>query len=92
MRGETQGVATSFGALLDFNPLTPCGVRPKRSRAAIQHHDFNPLTPCGVRQLAVLDGIRQIQFQSTHPMRGETAGYFVDYRDVGISIHSPHAG
>ncbi len=35
---------------LNFNPRTPCGVRPSQigSAAGVEH--FNPRTPCGVRQ------------------------------------------
>ena len=35
----------------DFNPRTPCGVRPKRitNQSALGH--FNPRTPCGVRRV-----------------------------------------
>ena len=34
---------------------------------------FNPLTPCGVRRLIGLTKLDPPEFQSTHPMRGETA-------------------
>ena len=35
----------------DFNPRTPCGVRPSKEVAAKKWNmDFNPRTPCGVRR------------------------------------------
>ena len=60
-------------ACLNFNPRTPCGVRPIHDRRRLLHPaDFNPRTPCGVRppqlhQITDLDG-----FQSTHPVWGAT--------------------
>ena len=33
----------------DFNPRTPCGVRPSCAVQAAHVRDFNPRTPCGVR-------------------------------------------
>ena len=33
----------------NFNPLPPCGGRPRRSDSANLRHDFNPLPPCGGR-------------------------------------------
>ena len=43
---------TQTGCLTtDFNPRTPCGVRPTTSSAAYGSTvNFNPRTPCGVRQ------------------------------------------
>ena len=35
--------------------------------------NFNPLTPCGVRLTESILAAVEYQFQSTHPMRGETA-------------------
>ena len=35
--------------MLNFNPRTPCGVRPGTGDAVPDHQDFNPRTPCGVR-------------------------------------------
>ena len=65
-------MATSFGALLDFNPLTPCGVRLRPSSVANHRFHFNPLTPCGVRLGEKPLFGHHSGFQSTHPMRGET--------------------
>ena len=33
----------------DFNPRTPCGVRPGTGGGSQCRRDFNPRTPCGVR-------------------------------------------
>ena len=33
----------------DFNPRTPCGVRPDSAGAGAGRGNFNPRTPCGVR-------------------------------------------
>ena len=33
----------------DFNPRTPCGVRPGYSYTRGRQRNFNPRTPCGVR-------------------------------------------
>ena len=38
------------GSIPDFNPRTPCGVRPAISSSSLQSiSHFNPRTPCGVR-------------------------------------------
>ena len=39
----------------DFNPRTPCGVRPTAARTReLSSRDFNPRTPCGVRLAALV--------------------------------------
>ena len=57
----------------NFNPPTPCGVRliPKMWKT-IAHNHFNPPTPCGVRPSAIDTIVSQLEFQSTHPVWGET--------------------
>ena len=42
-----------------------------RTKSALSY--FNPLTPCGVRRHLGTLGFSILRFQSTHPMRGETA-------------------
>jgi len=54
--------------------------------------DFNPLSPCGERQTNFRSFTKSVKFQSTLPMRGETAGYVSAMAYNEISIHSPHAG
>ena len=66
------------GALQDFNPRTPCGVRrhmPARAspRSAISIHA--PRAGCDLALACVLP--RHLLFQSTHPVRGATANLTV---------------
>ena len=74
MRGETS-LPNLWHDGCDFNPLSPCGER----RGAQRHRqtvlqNFNPLSPCGERRLTLLTGsCSGSLFQSTLPMRGETA-------------------
>ena len=56
----------------NFNPRTPCGVRPIRCKVPFHHHDFNPRTPCGVRLDSGTIRLPGKQFQSTHPVWGAT--------------------
>ena len=61
--------------MANFNPRTPCGVRPDGAGDGQGARYFNPRTPCGVRRLW-FSYIRDmmIEFQSTHPLRGATFG------------------
>ena len=47
--GETGYTERHVRRLLNFNPLTPCGVRRGWKWHLPQSTNFNPLTPCGVR-------------------------------------------
>ena len=50
LRGATGPVVQHRRVEVDFNPRTPCGVRPKTHAApAYSGINFNPRTPCGVR-------------------------------------------
>ena len=51
VRGATQPIQTSHLLCGNFNPRTPCGVRPHILYYKSSNHDFNPRTPCGVRLL-----------------------------------------
>ena len=53
---------------------------------------LNPLTPCGVRPRARKDMNLAEQFQSTHPVWGETGMTRKQILNLIISIHSPRAG
>ena len=54
---------------------------------------FNPLTPCGVRQHRTSTAIWEARFQSTHPMRGETAAAIrQDKSDNGFQSTHPMRG
>ena len=77
----------------DFNPRTPCGVRPiKRSKLGekewISIHA--PLAGCDYCK----DRNQQSDptFQSTHPLRGATNPHYNDSKQDIISIHAPLAG
>ena len=76
----------------NFNPRTPCGVRPAdvmtvdESRLFQSTHPMRGATECGSGQLT------RFSFQSTHPMRGATARAAYDGMTLDISIHAPHAG
>ena len=59
----------------DFNPRTPCGVRlPRGAAPAPPARNFNPRTPCGVRPHSPSPYTGDLEFQSTHPLRGATMG------------------
>ena len=50
LRGATYSVFSVGADDLNFNPRTPCGVRPNPAAPAQEAAaDFNPRTPCGVR-------------------------------------------
>ena len=54
---------------------------------------FNPRTPYGVRpRISRARRQKSQPFQSTHPIRGATAGGPTIYEDLIISIHAPHTG
>ena len=50
LRGATSPVWLPDDQLSDFNPRTPCGVRPSGRERRKMVCDFNPRTPCGVRR------------------------------------------
>ena len=72
-----------------FNPPTPCGVGLICNFQRLLEIDFNPPTPCGVGLESTWTGAAKIQFQSTHPVWGGTAGRLPHLRHSDISIH-PH--
>ena len=76
----------------NFNPRTPCGVRPTISIIASVAADFNPRTPCGVRHDTKDADTDEYQFQSTHPLRGATCPRRARREGNPISIHAPLAG
>ena len=72
-------------------PLAGCDAGHGRSKH--RRGDFNPRTPCGVRHLYTSCMRWPRIFQSTHPLRGATAGSAArDGPDGEISIHAPLAG
>ena len=76
----------------NFNPRTPCGVRPTLFATPTLHMNFNPRTPCGVRQGSETQRLCSKQFQSTHPLRGATIPGVSERTYTDISIHAPLAG
>ena len=54
--------------------------------------NFNPHSPCGERLAHTIPQNRAPLFQSTLPMRGATQKWDDVYRQIVISIHTPHAG
>ena len=61
-----------WNTLKNFNPRTPCGVRPQSRAMAHKSINFNPRTPCGVRLPYPSGSTSVLPFQSTHPLRGAT--------------------
>ena len=76
----------------NFNPRTPCGVRPPTRASSTRPPNFNPRTPCGVRRLPSSDANDRGEFQSTHPVRGATIVAIDKVAEMTISIHAPRAG
>ena len=74
----------------DFNPRTPCGVRPRGRLCRIPRADFNPRTPCGVRLNVCLLCVAAYLFQSTHPLRGATLPLCLDELQVIKEFQSTH--
>ena len=77
----------------DFNPRTPCGVRPSStlpptaSKSVFQStHPVRGATKSWSRPWA------SWRFQSTHPVRGATGAALLAQAEAAISIHAPRAG
>ncbi len=91
--GETAFARMQLSAHTNFNPLTPCGVRPFRPLlVVVDVADFNPLTPCGVRPCTLPALPALSPFQSTHPVWGETSATADIYVINRISIHPSRVG
>ena len=71
-------------------PLAGCDVY--ATSPASRSTNFNPRTPCGVRHSRARRVRSQMQFQSTHPLRGATDAFREEYEHIRISIHAPLAG
>ena len=76
----------------DFNPRTPCGVRPGNYTLAVMGIDFNPRTPCGVRLGASLTFNGSAQISIHAPLAGCDPPSAFEVVEVRISIHAPLAG
>ncbi len=65
---------------MDFNPRTPCGVRPDLTRSIGTQSVFQSTHPMrGATNQEIIKG-QQEAFQSTHPMRGATKSGVVSHR------------
>ena len=92
MWGETVPGNMHVDRYTYFNPLTPCGVRRRCFDVSFKISYFNPLTPCGVRLIGLANVAVDVEFQSTHPVWGETATNRATFSGYQISIHSPRVG
>ena len=86
MRGATPARRAAFPSHRDFNPRTPCGVRPALFFVfADIALDFNPRTPCGVRPVKdrPIDKIDEISIHAPHagcdPSAVRTANVSTDF-------------
>ena len=84
--------ASALARALNFNPRTPCGVRPKLPASAWQKGHFNPRTPCGVRPAPWRICVKNGAFQSTHPLRGATKSPFTTKEKAAFQSTHPLRG
>ena len=77
----------------NFNPRTPCGVRPSRCISFCGWVEFQSTHPVrgATSCVSILLSIFFL-FQSTHPVRGATVYALGQWGITGISIHAPRAG
>ena len=81
------------GDAINFNPRTPCGVRPLMSVTQPRRPAFQSTHPVRGATVAPLLLVYSVTFQSTHPVRGATRPRLFGRRKVLlISIHAPRAG
>ncbi len=76
----------------NFNPRTPCGVRPRMNESKESGHNFNPRTPCGVRLTGVNRICRPVHISIHAPLAGCDLRSDLIYSQRAISIHAPLAG
>ena len=83
----------NHAAGMDFNPRTPCGVRPALGGLATGDLVFQSTHPMrGATSPSDIVPLPFHVFQSTHPMRGATIDAVKSGKVKPISIHAPHAG
>ena len=85
-------LVNASGDIMDFNPRTPCGVRPTTRRARDSTDNFNPRTPCGVRRLPRQDRPGSMAISIHAPLAGCDAHIVPQGILRVISIHAPLAG
>ena len=93
MRGATSRIQALLAKAADFNPRTPCGVRPVRKAGGRLPESISihaPHAGCDIARNSA--GAMFALFQSTHPMRGATREESTHEPVKEISIHAPHAG
>ena len=93
MRGATKKRSRSSYSKRNFNPRTPCGVRPLAGCKSRFRRYFNPRTPCGVRPGPEVFAIESGDISIHAPHAGCDNGQKRPHAPYGaISIHAPHAG
>ena len=65
-------ISSAASIMEDFNPRTPCGVRPVVSALIVSGILFQSTHPVRGATLKPDSAVAQIRFQSTHPVRGAT--------------------
>ena len=90
--GRDHGHQRNRPDLRDFNPLFPYGKRPASSNVTPFPSNFNPLFPYGKRHASSIADVILGLFQSTLPIREETAACGFRVSAQKISIHSSHTG
>ena len=76
----------------NFNPHSPCGERPCWNIRPNAGSYFNPHSTCEERLKPDLSVLKDMQFQSTLPLRGATSEAVRYELAKLISIHTPLAG
>ena len=76
----------------NFNPHSPCGERPCWNIRPNAGSYFNPHSPCEERLKPDLSVLKDMQFQSTLPLRGATSEAVRYELAKLISLHTPLAG
>ena len=92
IREETKRPRHDHARVWHFNPLFPYGKRPDGSGSSSVEPHFNPLFPYGKRLLLFSMMGWGGRFQSTLPIREETAVVPLRLGHQRISIHSSHTG
>ena len=94
MRGATLYTLAAASSGKDFNPRTPCGVRPDTiaSYCSSVTPNFNPRTPCGVRRCNIIAHTVTSGISIHAPHAGCDRCFCLTSFCVRISIHAPHAG
>ena len=84
LAGRDGPLTANLTACRHFNPRAPCGARrPSAKRKRLRLY-FNPRAPCGARRCIKANCGGDVQFQSTHPLRGATR------RDRAVAAVAPY--